>query len=229
MVNLGYLEAGLGDADGATRAWQRVIDSNRADDDNKRCRHQLGRRRRTYRSDCRGHELLQLAAQNGWPVASTYAAALLDRDSPDRTETLHALRHRPDDTDALNFLGIVARADGDLEKARAFWDTSVVGGDDELGRCDSVCRDGAHSAGDRTPQLVQTTVDHRSAHGNTDSTLPITHPAQSRLTEALSVPLETPHSRRRRAASDRAPRWWPAPRTQVITSVPGTGRLSFPI
>jgi hypothetical protein len=29
----------------------------------------------------------------------------------------------------LNFLGIAARADGDLEKARAFSDTSVVGGD----------------------------------------------------------------------------------------------------
>jgi len=63
-------------------------------------------------------------------VVSTYAAALLDRDSPHRTAALHTLGHRPDDTDALNFLGIAAaRADGDLEKARAFWDTSVLGGD----------------------------------------------------------------------------------------------------
>ena len=77
----------------------------------------------------RARELLRLAAQHGLPVASTYAAALLDRDSPDRTEALHTLGHRPDDTDALNFLGIAARADGDLERARAFWDTSVVGGD----------------------------------------------------------------------------------------------------
>jgi hypothetical protein len=29
----------------------------------------------------------------------------------------------------LNFLGIAASADGGVEKARAFWDTSVVGGD----------------------------------------------------------------------------------------------------
>ena len=57
----------------------------------------------------RARELLRLAAQHGCPVASTYAAALLDRDSPDRTEALHNLGHRPDDTDALKFLGIVMR------------------------------------------------------------------------------------------------------------------------
>jgi hypothetical protein len=51
-----------------------------------------------------------------WPVSAAMAAR-------------HTLGHRPDDTDALNFLGIAARADGDLERARAFWDTSVVGGD----------------------------------------------------------------------------------------------------
>jgi predicted Zn-dependent protease len=78
----------------------------------------------------RARELLQLADRHGFPVASTYAAALLDRGSPDRTEALHTLGHnRPDDTDAFNFLGIAASADGDLEKARAFWDTSASRGD----------------------------------------------------------------------------------------------------
>ena len=62
----------------------------------------------------RARELVRLAAQHGLPMASTYAAALLDRDSPDRTEALHTLGHRPDDTDALNFLGNPARADGCL-------------------------------------------------------------------------------------------------------------------
>ena len=88
--------------DGATRAWQRVIDSDHAGDDTVAAvalglaaiaalTGQIGRAR----------ELLRLAAQHGLPVASTYAAALLDRDSPDRTEALHTLGHRPDDNRCL--------------------------------------------------------------------------------------------------------------------------------
>ena len=125
MVNLGVLAAERGDAVGATCAWQRVIDSDHADDEYVAnaalCMAAISAL--TGQIGLAG-ELLRLAGQRGSSEASAYAATL-DQDSPDRLEALRNLGRRTEDTDALNFLGIAAKVDGDLEKARASWDASV--------------------------------------------------------------------------------------------------------
>jgi TPR repeat protein len=129
MSYLGVLAAERGDAVGATSAWQRVIDSDHADDEYvvnaALCMAAISA---LTGQICLAGELLRLAGQRGSSEASAYAATL-DQGSPDRLEALRNLGRRTDDTDALNFLGIAAKVDGDLEKARASWDASVSGGD----------------------------------------------------------------------------------------------------
>ena len=71
--------------------------------------------------------LLGIAKQNGLTEATAYAAVL--NDNPLEREKAVAHLTGADDTDALNFLGVAAMADGHRDKARQFWTDSSNQGD----------------------------------------------------------------------------------------------------
>jgi len=124
---VGALCAALGDADGASRAWHTVIDRDGQFDLVAAAAQALAAVS-AWQADLQSaRELLNLARTRGSTFAGRYAA-VLDTDRLVRADAREQLHELPEDTDALNFLGIAAYIDGQYDQARSYWiDSSDLG------------------------------------------------------------------------------------------------------
>jgi TPR repeat protein len=125
------VSARMGDAEGARAAWQRGVDSDVPGVDAAAV---AGAALALAALDAlagntdRSVELLDLAGRHGADTAAACSAAL----SPDpgiRDAALLTLARLPDDSDALNFLGIASHRAGKPTEARHYWVASAQLGD----------------------------------------------------------------------------------------------------
>ncbi len=125
---LGELYAAQGDADGASRAWHRVIKTHQENDLVIVAALNLAAISALRGDPQSALELFDLAYKRGSISAVTYAAAF-DPNALVRADGRQRLRDLAGDTDALNFLGIAAYTDREYDEARSYWTRSNDLGD----------------------------------------------------------------------------------------------------
>jgi TPR repeat protein len=129
MFWLGVVLARLGDREGATRAWSQTVDDE--PDDSEIIAGAALALAALGAQDGKVEEAshwLQLASEHGSLSASACAESL-DPDPTVRGQALAKLRKMPEDTDALNFLGIASIASGQPQQARSLLSHSAALGD----------------------------------------------------------------------------------------------------
>jgi TPR repeat protein len=125
---MGVLCAARGDADGASRAWLRVIEEDREDDLVVAASLGLAAISALKADYQFARELLEVAGARGWTSAGTYVAAF-DPNPLVRTDARRRMHDPAGDTDALNFLGIACYIDREYDEARSYWTSSSNLGD----------------------------------------------------------------------------------------------------
>ena len=120
---MGALCAAQGDADGASRAWHKVIEEDQQDELVVAAALALAAVSALKADHPFARDLLELAGARGWTPAGTCTAAF-DPNPLVRADARRRLQELADDTDALNFLGIASYIDGEYDETRSYWTRS---------------------------------------------------------------------------------------------------------
>ena len=130
LVNKGAVSARQGDIAATLPAWERALELSRgaADETLTVVAISLATLAAFDGGLDRAGQLLKLAEENGLEHAEAYATAL-STDFDKRQVAVGSLKEALEDSDALNFLGIAAIADGQRDAARDYWSRSAELGD----------------------------------------------------------------------------------------------------
>jgi hypothetical protein len=120
---MGALCAAQGDADGASRAWHKVIEEDQQDELVVTAALALAAVSALKADYQFARELLEIAGARGWTSAGTCTAAF-DFNPLIRADARRRLHDLAGDTDASNFLGIASYLDREYDEARSYWTRS---------------------------------------------------------------------------------------------------------